>query len=72
MNRPNKRNRNEEMKIFGKKNAEVDKQMKKELSIVAEKGTGSFYGKLNRKNRKIKKNIVPNAREFEQLRETLK
>jgi hypothetical protein len=43
---------------------------RKELSIVAENGTGSFYGKINKKKRDIKK--VTNAREFEHLPETLK
>jgi len=46
---------------------------RKELSILAEIGTGSDNGKLNRKKRKIfKKYSVSNAREVEQLTETLK
>ena len=37
---------------------------RKELSIIAESGTGSDYGKLNRKKRKIfQKCRVTNARE---------
>jgi len=34
---------------------------------VAENGTGSVYGKLNRKKRNGFKNKVTNAREFELL-----
>ena len=46
---------------------------RRELSIIAETGTGSDNGKLNRKTRKIFfKNIVTNAREVAQLTETLK
>ena len=45
---------------------------RKELSIIAEAGTGCDNGKLNRKKRKIFKNIVTNAREIAQLTETLK
>ena len=46
---------------------------RKELSILAETGTGSDNGKLNRKKRKIfKKCSVTNAREVGQLTETLK
>ena len=46
---------------------------RKELSILAETGTGSDSGKLNRKKRKIfQKYSVTNAREFGQLTETLK
>ena len=42
-------------------------------SIIAETGTGSDNGKLNRKKRKIfKKYKVTNAREFAHLTETLK
>ena len=45
----------------------------KELSIIAETGTGSDNGKLNRKKRKIfKKYRVTNAREVARLTETLK
>ena len=55
------------------KNAETDKQLRKELSIIAESETGSDNGKLNRKKRKIfKKYRVTNAREVAQLTETLK
>jgi len=46
---------------------------RKELSILAETGTGSDNGKLTRKKRKIfKKYSVTNAREVGQLTETLK
>ena len=46
---------------------------RKELSIIAETGTGSDNGKLNRKKRKIfKKYRVTNAREVAQLTKTLK
>ena len=45
---------------------------RKELSILAETGTGSDNGKLNRKKRKIfQKYSVTNAREVGQLTETL-
>ena len=46
---------------------------RKELSVIAEPGTGSDNGKLNRKKRKIfKKYRVTNAREVAQFTETLK
>ena len=46
---------------------------RKDLSIIAETGTGFDNGKLNRKKRKIfKKYGVTNAREVAQLTETLK
>ena len=46
---------------------------RKELSIIAETGTGSDNGKLNKKKRKIfKKYRVTKAREVAQLTETLK
>jgi len=46
---------------------------RKELSIIAETGTGSDNGKLNRKKRKIfQKHRVTNAREVAPLTETLK
>ena len=46
---------------------------RKELSIIAETGTGSDNGKLNRKKRMIfQKYSVTNAREVAQLTETLK
>ena len=46
---------------------------RKELSILAETGTGSDNGKLNRKKKKIfQKYSVTNAREVGQLTETLK
>ena len=45
----------------------------KELSIIAETGTGSDNGKLKRKKRRIyQKYRVTNAREVAQLTETLK
>jgi len=46
---------------------------RRELSIIAETGTGSDNGKLDRKKRKIfQKYRVTNAREVAQLTETLK
>ena len=46
---------------------------RKELSIIAETGTGSDNGKINRKKRKIfKKYGLTNATEVAQLTETLK
>ena len=46
---------------------------RKELSIIAETGTGSDNGKLNRKKRKIfQKYRVTNAREVAQMTEALK
>jgi hypothetical protein len=46
---------------------------RKELSVIAEAGTGSDNGKHNRKKRKIfKKYRVTNATEVAQLTETLK
>ena len=46
---------------------------RKELSILAETGTGSDNGKLNRKKRKNFQNYsVTNAREVGQLTEALK
>jgi len=46
---------------------------RKELSIIAETGTGSDNGKLNSKKRKIfQKHKSGNAREVAQLTETLK
>jgi len=46
---------------------------RKELSILAETGTGSDNGKLNRKKRNIfQKYSVTNAREVGQLTESLK
>ena len=46
---------------------------RKQLSIIAETGTGSDNGKLNRKKGNIfKKYRVTNAREVAQLTETLK
>jgi hypothetical protein len=46
---------------------------RKEVSVLAEKGTGSDNGKLNRnKGRVLQKYKVTNARETAQLVETLK
>jgi len=46
---------------------------RKELSIIAETGTGSDSGKLNGKKRKVfQKYRMTNAREVAQLTETLK
>ena len=55
------------------KNAETDKHLENDLSIIAETGTGSDNGKLNRKKKKIfRKYRVTNDREVAQLTETLK
>ena len=35
------------------KKADLDKEKEKNLSILAENGTGFFYGKLNKKKRKM-------------------
>ena len=74
MNEPNKRSKNRRGVKFWK--IRMQKQIsswKKELSIIAETGTGSDNVKLNRKKRKIfKKYRVTNAREVAQLTETLK
>ena len=74
LNEPNKRSKNRRGVKFWK--IRMQKQIsswRKELSIIAETGTGSDNVKLNRKKRKIfKKNIVTNAREVAQLTETLK
>jgi len=54
------------------KNAETDKQLEKRISIIAETGTGSDHGKLNKEKRKIfEKYRVTNAREVIQLTETM-
>jgi len=54
------------------KNAETDKHLENDLSIIAETGTGSDNGKLNMKKRKIfQKYRVTNAKEVTQLTETL-
>jgi uncharacterized protein (UPF0303 family) len=46
---------------------------RRELSIIAETGTGSDNGKLNRKKRKIfQKYRMTNARDVAQLTETVK
>jgi hypothetical protein len=45
---------------------------RKDLSIIAETGTGSDNGNLNRKKKIFKKCTVTNAREFAHLTETQK
>jgi len=69
LNEPSKRSKN-------RRNVKLQKQIsswRKEISVIAETGTGSDNGKLNRKKRKIfKKYRVKNAREVAQLTETLK
>jgi len=73
-NEPNKRNKNRRNVKFWK--IRMQKQTsswRKELSIIAETGTGCDDGKLNRKKRKIfQKYRAVNAREVAQLTETLK
>ena len=74
LNETSKRNKNRRNVKFWK--IRMQKQIsswRKELSIIAETGTGSDNGKLNRKKRKIfQKYRVTNAREVAQLTETLK
>jgi len=74
LNEPNKRSKNRRDVKFW--NIRMQKQIsswRKELSIIAETGTGSDNVKLNRKKRKIfQKYRVTNAREVAQLTETLK
>jgi hypothetical protein len=74
LHEPSKRSKNRRNVQFWK--IRMQKQIsnwRKELAIIAEAGTGSDNGKLNRKKRKIfKKYRVTNAREVAQLIETLK
>jgi len=74
LNEPNKRSKNRRDVKFWK--IRIQKEIsswRKELSIIAETGTGSDNVKLNRKERKIfQKYRVTNAREVAQLTETLK
>ena len=74
MNQPSKRSKNRRNEHFWK--IRMQRQIsnwREELSIIAETGTGSDNGKLNRKKRKIfKKYRVTNAREVAQFTETLK
>ena len=74
LNEPNKRSKNRRNVKFWE--IRMQKQIsswRRELSIIAETGTGSDNGKLNRKKRKIlKKYRVTNTREVAQLTETLK
>jgi len=73
MNQPSKRTKNRINENFWK--IRMQRQIsnwRKVLSIIAETGTGSDNGELNRKKRKIfKKYRVTNAREVVQLTETL-
>jgi len=74
LNEPSKRSKNRRDVNFWK--IRMQKQIsswRKELSIIAETGTGSYNGKLNRKKGKIfQKYRVTNAREVAQLTEALK
>jgi hypothetical protein len=74
LNEPSKKRKNRSNVKFWK--IRTQKQIynwRKELSIMAETGTGSDSGKLNSKKRKIcQKYSVTNARELVQLTETLK
>ena len=74
LNKFSKRNTNNRKAKFWK--IRMQKQIsswRKELSIIAETGTGSDTGKLDRKKRKIfQKYRVTNRREVAQLTETLK
>ena len=74
LNEPSKRSKNRRDVKFWK--IRMQKQIeswRKVLSIVAETGTGSDNGKLNRKKRRIfKKYRVTNARVVAQLTESLK
>jgi len=74
LNEPNKRSKNRrDIKTWKIRMQKQISSWRKELSIIAESGTGSDNGKLNRKKRKIfKKYRVTNAREVAQLTETLK
>jgi hypothetical protein len=70
LNEPSKRSKNRRNVHFWK--IRMEKQIsnwRKELSIIAETGTGSDNGKLNRKKRKILKNRLTNAKEVAQLTE---
>jgi hypothetical protein len=54
MNQPSKRNKNRRNENFWKIRTQRQKiNWRKELSIIAESGTGSDNGKLNMKKRKI-------------------
>jgi hypothetical protein len=74
LNEPSKRSKNKRNVKFWK--IRMQKQIsnwRKELPIIAETGTGSDIGKLNRKKKKsFQKYSVTNAREVGQLTETLK
>jgi len=74
LNEPNKRSKNRrDIKTWKIRMQKQISSWRKELSIIAESGTGSDNGKLNRKKRKIfKKYRVTNARKVAQLTETLK
>ena len=74
LNEPRKRIKNRRnVNIWKIRMQKQIRSWRKELSIIAETGTGSDNGKLNRKKRKIfQKYRVTNAREVAQLAETLK
>jgi hypothetical protein len=74
LNEPSKRSKNRRnVKLCKIRMQKQISNWRKELSIMAETGTGSDNGKPNRKKRKIlQKYRVTNAREVAQLTETLK
>jgi lactate dehydrogenase-like 2-hydroxyacid dehydrogenase len=74
MNEPSKRRKNRRNVKFWKKGMHKQtSSRRKELSIIAETGTGSDNGELNWKKRKIfQKCRVTNTREVAQLTEALK
>ena len=74
LNEPNKRSNNgRDVKFWKIRMQKQISSWRKELSIIAETGTGSDNVKLNRKKRKIfQKYRVTNAREIAQMTETLK
>jgi hypothetical protein len=73
-NEPSKRSKNRgDVEIWKIRMQKQISSWRKEVSIIAETGTGSENGKLNRKKRKIFKNYrVTNAKEVAQSTETLK
>ena len=74
LNGPSKRSKNgRNVKLWKIRMEKQISSWRKELSIIAETGTGSDNGKLNRKKRKIlNKYRVTDAKEVAQLTETLK
>ena len=74
LNEPSKRSKSRrDVRLWKIRMQKQISSWRKELSIIAETGTVSDNGKLNRKKRKIfKKYRVTNAKEVAQLTETLK